>query len=417
MKKILAFALVCVLYSCNNDDDSTVDVCDDVTNIVVSNVTSNSATITWDDLDAVNSFELEYGISGFTIGTGSMLTATSSTANILNLESMTTYDVYVKAICSANNSSMYSNVISFTTDTPLVIPEFRQNLSELNLFSGDLSDLNITPRAFKYELSTELFSDYAHKQRLVALPEGTTMSYDGDGLPIFPDNTVIAKTFYYNTDERDLSLGRTIIETRLLIKINGAWETGDYKWNDEQTEAVLDLNGSVVPVTWIDRNGDTNAIDYQIPSNTDCFTCHSSYDIATPIGPKLRSMNFLINGTNQIDQFISNGQLTGVASSDDIRVLPNWEDSESFSLEERARAYMDINCAHCHISGGSCEDESILNFAYETELEETNIENQTFLIEYRVTADVDGIRMPFIGTTILHAEGVELILDYIDTLE
>jgi len=127
--------------------------------------------------------------------------------------------------------------------TPVVIPnvatEFKTNLSELNLFSGNLNELNITTKAFEYNLSTTLFSDYTHKQRIIALPEGTSMEFDGDGLPLFPENTVIAKTFYYNHDERDLSLGRTIIETRILMKLNGEWETGDYKWNDEQTEAVL----------------------------------------------------------------------------------------------------------------------------------------------------------------------------------
>jgi hypothetical protein len=53
------------------------------------------------------------------------------------------------------------------------------------------------------------------------------MQFNGDGLLTFPHNTAIVKTFYYNLDERDLSLGKQNIKTRLLIKINGAWETGN----------------------------------------------------------------------------------------------------------------------------------------------------------------------------------------------
>ena len=94
---------------------------------------------------------------------------------------------------SCNNDDDFTPV-----EDPLVVAEFRPNLSELNLFLGDLSDLNISSRAFEYNLNTPLFSDYAHKQRLIALPQNTTMQYNGDGLPVFPDNTVIAKTFYYN---------------------------------------------------------------------------------------------------------------------------------------------------------------------------------------------------------------------------
>lgn len=422
MKKYIILALVFALFSCNNDDDGdTVDACLEATNILIKDITATSATVNWENPNNTSAFFesgtyiIEYGISGFTIGSGNILTANTRSTDLLNLEPSTTYDVYIQIDCFSGNSSMYSDVESFTTETLPVIPEFRTNLSELNLFSGDLSDLNITSKAFKYELSTQLFTDYAHKQRLIALPANTTMEFDGDGLPIFPDNTVIAKTFYYNADESNLALGRTIIETRVLIKIEGDWETGDYKWNSEQTEAVLDLDGSIVPISWIDTDGNTNSIDYQIPSNTDCFTCHKAYDRSTPIGPKLRSMNFVIDGVNQLEQFITNGQLTGVTNSSSVRNLPNWEDP-SLPLESRARAYMDINCAHCHIDGGHCEDESTLRLAYETPLEESNIVERSFSIEYRISTDLDGIGMPLIGTTILHNEGVQLIQDYLNSL-
>lgn len=298
---------------------------------------------------------------------------------------------------------------------PAVATELKPNLSELNLFTGNLNELIITSRAFEYNLSTTLFSDYSHKQRIIALPEGTSMEFDGDGLPVFPNKTVIAKTFYYNLDERDLSLGRTIIETRILINNNGNWTTGDYKWNADQTEAVLDLNGSTLPMEWIDAEGNSIATNYKIPSNTDCFTCHASFDNVIPIGPKLRSMNFEIDGVNQLEQFITNQHLTGLANSDAVRSLPNWQDP-SASLESRARAYMDINCAHCHIPGGHCEDQSTLNLAFETSLDQSEIVEQSFSIDYRVSFYLDGISMPFIGTTMLHAEGTDLIKEYLNTL-
>jgi len=311
--------------------------------------------------------------------------------------------------CKSDDDSMAP------AEDPLVIAEFRTNLSELNLFTGDLSDLNISSRAFEYTLNTPLFTDYAHKQRLIALPENTSMQYDGDGLPIFPENTVIAKTFYYNADERDLTLGRTIIETRILIKINGDWVTGDYKWNADQTEAVLDLDGSTVPVTWINANGESNSTNYKIPSNTDCFTCHSISDNATPIGPKLRNLNFEINGYNQLDNLINDQSLTGLSNSSEVSSVVNWLDT-SASLESRARSYFDINCAHCHIPGGYCDDQSTLNLAYDTSFEDSQIFERRNSISNRISVYNEGFSMPFIGTTIIHNEGVELLQDYLDTL-
>lgn len=298
---------------------------------------------------------------------------------------------------------------------PLVVAELRTNLSELNIYLGNLNELNISSRAFEYNLNTPLFTDYSHKQRLIALPENTTMQYNGDGLPIFPDNTVIAKTFYYNLNERDLSLGRQIIETRILIKINGEWQTGDYKWNEDQTEAVLDLEGSSLPISWIDANGNPQSTTYKIPSNTDCFTCHQSYNSNVPIGPKLRTMNFEINGTNQLQQFVNNSLLSGLTDISTVNSLPNWENT-SVSLEERTRAYFDVNCAHCHIPGGQCDDQSNLNFAYETLLENSDIVQRKQSIQFRVSEYNEGVSMPFIGTTMLHTEGVELIQAYLDTL-
>lgn len=417
LKKIcLLLTFTCVIFSCNNDDENLVPVCDTATNVSSNSITSNSATIIWETANSSASYTVEYGISGFSIASGTSISTSVTNIQLVGLVANTTYDVYIQTICSSDNTSLYTDVYSFTTLAPNVVPEFKTNLSELNLFSGDLDELNITSKGFEYNLSTTLFSDYAHKQRIIALPEGTSMEYDGDGLPIFPDNTVIAKTFYYNIDERDVSLGRHIIETRILIKLNGAWETGDYKWNDAQTDAVLDLDGSSLPVTWIDTDGNSNSTTYKIPSNTDCFTCHGNNENIIPIGPKLRSMNFEINGVNQLEQFITNSQLTGITNSGSVRSLPNWEDDNE-SLENRARAYMDINCAHCHIPGGHCEDESTLNLAFETQLEDSDIVEQSFSIDYRVSFYLDGLSMPFIGTSMMHTEGVALIQSYLETLE
>ena len=417
MRKITFLFLICfVIFSCGKDEDDTVSACLATTNIVANDITTSSATITWTDPNLSNAYVVEYGESGFALGSGSTIEETTTSVTLTNLNPETTYDVYIQAICATNNTSLHSEVLSFTTEISPVVPEFRTNLSELNLFSGNLGDLNISSKAFKYELNTELFTDYAHKQRLIALPENTSMLYDGDGLPIFPDNTVIAKTFYYNVDERDLSLGRIIIETRVLIKINGVWETGDYKWNAAQNEATLDLDGSIVPVTWIDVDGATNSSNYNIPSNTDCFTCHNIYEDVTPIGPKLRNMNFEVNGVNQLDAFINNQHLSGLSGSSEVSSIVNWEDT-SASLEDRARSYFDINCAHCHIEGGNCGNQSILRLAYETSLGDSKIAERSFSISIRVSEYSEGFSMPYIGTTMIHPEGVELIREYLDSLE
>lgn len=418
MLKKTFYLLLCALIfvACNNDDDLTVVACNQVTNITSSNVTNSSAIVSWTDANAVGSYIVEYGISGFTQGSGTEVSVTDTSLELTGLAANTTYDVYVQTICSLGNVSMFTSVFSFTTLAPEVVAEFKMNLSEINLYQGDLGNLEPSPYAFEYNLSTKLFTDYAIKQRLVALPNGEKMTYNGDGLPIFPDNTVIAKTFFYNNDETDLSQGKNIIETRLLIKIDGSWEYKTYIWNDSQTDATLDTEGAIVPVTWVNAEGTSQSVDYEVPSETDCFTCHNNSGQSTPIGPKLRTLNFDINGSNQLMTLINNGMLDGLTDPSSVSVLPNWEDT-SLDLSRRARAYMDINCAHCHIEGGHCEEQSNLRLSYETEFGATSISESSNSILTRIQNTIPEYGMPLIGTTILHDEGVDLLIDYINSLE
>jgi len=413
LRYLVVFA--CLIFACNNDDD-TVDACAQATNVLANTITTTTATITWSDSNAAGSYFIEYGVSGFALGSGTTLIESNTTVDLENLLPETTYDVYIQVVCNTDNLSMYSNVYSFTTAALPIVPEFLPTLSELNLFSGDLGDLQPSPFAFVYDLSTTLFTDYSLKQRLIALPEGEKMTYNGDGFPLFPDNTLIAKTFYYNNDETDLSQGKNIIETRILIKINGSWESGNYKWNASQTDATLDTAGAVVPITWIDADGESQSIDYEIPSSTDCFTCHSNNSEGAIIGPKLRTLNFDVNGSNQLQTLIDNGMLDGLTDPSTVSTLPNWEDTD-LGLERRARAYMDVNCAHCHIEGGFCDDQSNLRLAYETDFAETNISESSSSILARIQNTIPNYGMPLIGTTILHDEGVSLLIDYINSLE
>lgn len=413
MKKIYPIILVIILLaSCKNDDDDViVPQCTEPTNIQANTITHNSATIVWNDANDMASFTVEYGISGFLPGSGTTTSVNSATLDLTTLQANTSYDVYLQAICSTSNMSMQTQALSFTTLPPLVVAQFLPNLSDLNLFAGDLADLILSPYAFRYDLVTPLFTDYAHKDRVIALPLGESMQYIDDGFPDFPNGTLIAKTFYYNVDDRDESLGRTIIETRVLIKLNGLWELGNYHWNNEQTDATLASNSATVPISFINEDGDTFNLDYVVPSATDCFVCHSNNGSDIPIGPRLRTMNF--NG--QLENFIAQSYLTGIADASSISQLPDWEDS-SYSREQRARAYLDVNCAHCHVDGGFCEDLSTLRLAYETPFNDTDIFNQRFNILVRMQEYLPGFSMPYIGTTIIHNEGYDLVEIYINSL-
>ncbi len=414
MKKLLpCLLLVILLGSCKTDDDNNVVAqCTEALNIQTTEIGINFVSLEWNDTNGPIEFTIEYGETGFVPGTGTFVSSDTRSVTLTNLDAGKGYDVYVQSICSVDNISMQSQAFSFTTMPPLVVAQFLPNLSDLNLFIGDMQNLEPSPYTFEYDLATPLFTDYAHKQRLIALPQGEKMSYQGDGLPIFPDNTVIVKTFSYNYDETDLSQGRLIIETRLLIKINGAWELGNYHWNEDQTDAVLSPDSALVPVTYVDEQGITNNITYEIPSAEACFDCHNNAQQETPIGPKLRTLNF----DGQLQEFITKGFIDGLPDATLVNSLPSWDDP-SFSREQRARAYFDVNCAHCHSEGGFCGELSNLRLNYETPFEDSKIYIQRFNILLRMSEYIPQFSMPYIGTTIVHQEGYDLIESYIQSLD
>jgi uncharacterized repeat protein (TIGR03806 family) len=316
-------------------------------------------------------------------------------------------------ISSSFLNHSYSGVISPDDDY-----EFQQNLDAYKLYEGKISEMTPAKGVEVFELSTTLFVDYSEKQRLIKIPDGTKIKSSGNGLPVFPDGTIMAKTFYYYKDKRDPKLGKQIIETRLIIKDKSDWFLGTYEWNKEQTAATLINDGNEVKVDWIDANGKDNSVYFYIPTKKECAVCHVYDNKLVPIGPKLRSMNVNVtkNGTeiNQLKHLQNIGWLD-VKDISTIAALPDWED-KTHSLAERGRAYIDINCAHCHNPKGSSGNRG-LSFDYETPIDSTGIALRGKSILRRMQSEEEEYKMPLMGTTILHKEGFEMLKQYIESLE
>ncbi len=421
MKKIQSISflfLSLLLLGCGGDDDYVPATNDTQSpsapsNLLISNITETSMDLSWTaSTDNV-------AVTGYNIyqdGTAVILDNVGTNVSISNLMTNTEYSFYVTAVDAAGNESNISNTATATTVAAPI--EFTQMLSGMAMFQGNLGDLNPADGVQIYEINSTLFSDHAAKQRLIKLPAGGSMRYNNTNLlPEFPNNTLISKTFYYFIDDRDPSLGKRIIETRLLLKLEEGWQVTNYKWNASQTDAVRDDSGSELPISYIDINGDTQNVDYLIPSREDCRTCHDNSNQTVPIGMKLRNLNFVPSYTsqNQLDYFTDNGLLLGVDSGN-ISVLPNWQDDATYTLEQRTRAYMDVNCAHCHSPGGSVPPIFEIDFRYETPFADTGIYVNRGEIQARFESVQPFYRMPLLGRTVVHEEALTMLVEYLDSL-
>ena len=299
-------------------------------------------------------------------------------------------------------------------DNESVTVAFQQQLSAYHIFQGAPVKMVPNPGFHLYNLATTLFADYTEKQRLIKLPAGTKLSRIDDGLPSFPDSTMIVKTFFYFNDERDTSKGKRMIETRLLVKNNGSWNTATYVWNNEQTEAYLQQSGSNINVAWIDAAGNKMAINYHVPNTRECQTCHNSNNEIIPIGPKLRNMNMDVTINGQTQNQLAYFQSHGILNSFDphtVAVLPQ-AFNRKYSVTDQTRAYLEMNCAHCHNSTGDAKSTN-LYMGFTVPFDQTDISKRKDKMVEKVTEG----EMPLLGTTIVHQEGLQLIKDYVATLK
>lgn len=294
---------------------------------------------------------------------------------------------------------------------------FSQKLSQYGLYQGKISDLKPSDRAEIIELASPLFTDYAEKQRIIVLPEGKKMKANGSGLPDFPDGTIIAKSFYYPKRISRKSTGKYIVETRLLIKDKAIWNAATYKWDTRQDDAYLSTNAATVPISFVDETGSTREIKYRIPSPEDCISCHRQEGQLMPIGPKLRNINLNVNRgkqlVNQIEYLRDKGKL-GIGDTKAINTVANYND-EYQPMSKRARAYFDINCAHCHNPAGLASYTQ-LDLRYELPFTETGIKLKQGTIPTRITMSGE-MHMPKRGTTINHDEGIKLLMEYTRNLK
>ncbi|MEZ4937979.1 MAG: fibronectin type III domain-containing protein, partial [Crocinitomicaceae bacterium] len=97
--------------------------CGPPANLSVANITTTDVDVDWDPAGPELYWNIQYGTSGFAIGSGTIWDVTvASDTTIDNLTQNTDYDVYVQAVCGTNDTSIWIGPISFTTDAVCPAP-------------------------------------------------------------------------------------------------------------------------------------------------------------------------------------------------------------------------------------------------------------------------------------------------------
>ena len=89
--------------------------CLDPYGLSASNGTSSSIDVSWTGGPNAASYNVEYGVTGYTQGSGTTSTASTSTTTITGLTAYTVYDFYVQSDCGTNGTSSWAGPISYST--------------------------------------------------------------------------------------------------------------------------------------------------------------------------------------------------------------------------------------------------------------------------------------------------------------
>ncbi|MEX1238989.1 MAG: SO2930 family diheme c-type cytochrome [Cyclobacteriaceae bacterium] len=312
----------------------------------------------------------------------------------------------------------------------------KERLSDYGFFEGTLRDLNPSAGVFPYTLNTPLFSNYAEKLRFVKLPEGKKIRYRDSAAFDFPFGSVLIKNFYYPLDFRKPEMGRVILETRLLVHEENGWQAYPYIWNREQTEAIYDPAGEARAVRYVNASGKKISTSYLIPNKNQCKGCHLKGNVVVPVGPSARQLNRPTEGTaeNQLKHWAALGIIEGLPPLSELPKGIVWDDAATGSLNDRARAYLDANCAHCHSKEGPANTSGLFLDVYEKDPSHLGVNkspvaagrgagNLNFdivprapdksILIFRMKTNDLAIAMPEIGREQVHKEGVALVEEWI----
>ncbi|MFP6764749.1 MAG: PQQ-dependent sugar dehydrogenase, partial [Planctomycetaceae bacterium] len=331
---------------------------------------------------------------------------------------------------------------------------FPVRLSQSGLFSS-VAEHELAPGVIPYVINARPWADGTVATRFIALPgtskigvhtENNVQRGNLRGAWSYPDGTVLGKTISIDLDTGEPENKRRL-ETQILHRHAGSWQGYSYTWNETQTDAQLAAPGGfdlVLNISDAEASGGVRQKTWHSAGRTECLLCHTTrggsvygfrtaqlnreFDYGDVQDNQLRTMVHI----GLFDQ--PPGQVNPVVNTP-FNELASTTDPYDFNAElhSRARAYLHVNCAHCHRRGGG--GTAAMELLQNLKLPKTKIVSRptqgTFgladawvvapgdpyasTLYYRM-AKVGRGRMPHFGSQVVDEAGLRLIHDWIEQL-
>ena len=339
--------------------------------------------------------------------------------------------------------------------------DFPRRLSETGLFQSVVSH-EPADGVVPFSIHAPQWSDHATAERWLGLPNDTSIGLQNRPTKVegsmfsrtmnYPNDSVLMKTLSLELVHGDPSTKRKV-ETQILHFNGYDWRGYSYRWNDDQTDAnLVDATGGTAIFDISDKSapGGNRRQTWQFPSRMECIRCHNPWaEFSLAFNVAQLNLNEEETGINQLTKLQNMGvfhsspqdlnpaDLFAIAETAiPVNERPKLVDpfDESLDINKRARAYLHVNCAHCHRFNGGGAARIYLPFdttILETEAINTRPTQGTFGIhDAMIIAPTDPYRsvlyfrmaksgpghMPHVGSSYVDQQGLSLIHDWIHLL-
>ena len=216
---------------------------------------------------------------------------------------------------------------------------FPKTLSGTGLFEST-KDHKTVKGVIPYKINAPAWRDGAKVEKFTAIPEGEKLFLRWDAKWEIPDGGVIFQTLSMPTES-----GFKRVETQMIHREGMLYNFRTFKWRDDQSDAdLVSKDGDFSEISF----GKDKKMNWQFHSNSQCLTCHNSMTPSMTLGFSTDQLNI----DKQITKWWGKNLVKGNPKwVERMKVLVNPHD-ETKDLEARAKAYLHVNCAHCHQQGG-----------------------------------------------------------------
>jgi len=300
--------------------------------------------------------------------------------------------------------------------------EFPRVLSKTGVFRST-QDHVVAPGVVPYSINAPSWIDGATAERFIAIPGSAKMSFRDSHAFGLPEGTVLVQT---------LTRAGRRIETRLLTRQQNEWVGYSYIWNEGQTDAAL----APPEGAEIERVVDEGGHPWRVPSRAECIACHSraaQYVLGVTARQLDRSVEISGRRQSQLEHFATIGIFDEAPKPKHAALVDPYDDTAP--TEARARTYLHVNCAPCHVEAGGGNANMDLRVDRENEDLRTidhHPRHQTFGIQNALLiasgdpdrsvlverlARSDSGRMPPLGPSRTDDAAVQLMRQWIRTLD